>query len=503
VSRTKTTTETRGAPAAAFRDSGSLFIDGRSVAGEGDVLRIINPATEEQIAQIHGASGEQVDQAVAAARRAFDHGPWPWCAPDERASAINRLAERVEAHRDELVAAIVDEVGSPVTLARGLQVDTVPVHLREFASLAATPLEDDLGVDPGPPASRSIVGYRPAGVVAAISAYNYPLLLAMVKVGAALAAGCTVVLLVPDRSVMNGLMIGELVREADLPDGVVNVIAGGPDIGVRLTSRGDVDRVSFTGSMAVGRAVMKQASSFVTNVVMELGGKSANIIMPGMTLDERTVKPMHLRYLRNAGQGCASPTRFLVPESDYDRFLDVSRAVYGTIGVGDPWNEETVVGPVISQRHRAVVEGFVDRAVRSGATIVAGGGRADPPRGWYVNPTLIGNVERDAEIVQEEIFGPVAVVLPYRDISEAIESANDTKYGLAAHVQAADVEDAVAIAPRLRAGSVYINGGGALRANAPFGGFKASGLGREWGSHGVREYLEAQHIQWVVRTPVA
>jgi aldehyde dehydrogenase (NAD+)/betaine-aldehyde dehydrogenase len=205
---------------------------------------------------------------------------------------------------------------------------------------------------------------------------------------------------------------------------------------------------------------------------------------------------MHLRYLRNAGQGCASPTRILVHQDAYEEFLSVTRRVFAGVGVGDPWDPDTVVGPLIRPDHRDRVEGFIDRALAAGGEIVAGGGRPDLPRGWYVNPTLIGGVAPDAEIAQEEVFGPVAVIMTYRDLDEAIAVANGTNFGLAAYIHGADLEAAQALAARLQAGSVYINGGGGLRPDAPLGGVKASGIGREIGEWGVREYLEPQHVQW-------
>jgi aldehyde dehydrogenase (NAD+)/betaine-aldehyde dehydrogenase len=339
-----------------------------------------------------------------------------------------------------------------------------------------------------------VVAYRPAGVTVGITAYNYPLMLAASKVGAAMAAGCTTVLLPSPRTPLTSLLLGEIALEAELPPGVLNVIVGGPDVGTILTSRHDVDRVSFTGSVEVGQAIMRQCVEHVTGVVLELGGKSPDIVLPEFVLDDESVLGIHARYLRNAGQGCASPTRLLVHQDMHDEFLEVTRRIFPTVGVGDPWDPNTIVGPLIRPEHRARVEGFIERALGAGGQIVAGGGRPER-RGWFVNPTLIGGVSPDAEIAQEEIFGPVAVLLTYRDLDEAVAIANGTRFGLAAYVHG-DEETARALAPRLRAGSVYINGGGGLRPDAPFGGWGASGIGREWGEEGIREFFEPQHIQW-------
>jgi aldehyde dehydrogenase (NAD+)/betaine-aldehyde dehydrogenase len=321
-------------------------------------------------------------------------------------------------------------------------------------------------------------------------------MLAASKIGAALAAGCTTVLLPSPRSPLTSIILGELALEAGLPKGVLNVIVGGPEVGVALTHRGDVDRVSFTGSVGVGQAIMRQAVDHVTAVVLELGGKSPAIVLPSLELDYDSVSQLHLRYMRNAGQGCASPTRILVPEAKIEQFLELSRQVFATVPVGDPWQPDTVVGPLIRPEHRERVEGFVARAVDGGGTLLAGGGRPALDRGWFMNPALIGDVPWDAEIAQEELFGPVSVLFAYRDLDHAVELANSTKFGLAAYILGPDLDEARALAARLRAGTVYINGGGGIRPDAPFGGWGVSSIGREWGAEGIREYLEPQHVQW-------
>jgi aldehyde dehydrogenase (NAD+) len=473
--------------------SEQLLIGGALSAGEGEPLRVLDPATETEIARVAGASPAQVQAALAAARAAADDGRWGSVAPAERSRALHRFADAFEARADELVATVIAEVGTPVSLAESVQVGSALVHLRSYADLAGRDLERDLGPADGPP-SHSALAWRPAGVAVGITAYNYPLMLAASKVGAALAAGCTTVLLPSPKTPLSSLLLGELALEAELPAGALNVLAGGPEVGALLTGDARVDRVSFTGSVAVGQAIMRQCADNVTGVVLELGGKSPDIVLPDFELSEENVLGIHARYLRNAGQGCASPTRILVPGDLAERFIEVTRRVFPTVGVGDPWDPSTIVGPLISAEHRDRVEGFVDRAVAGGGRVLAGGGRPDG-RGWFVNPTLIGDVAPSAEIAQEEIFGPVGVLLAYRDLEHAIEIANGTRFGLAAYVHG-DERTARELAPRLRAGTVYINGGGGLRPDAPFGGFGASGIGREWGEHGIREFLEPQHIQW-------
>jgi aldehyde dehydrogenase (NAD+) len=476
-----------------------LLIDGQLTPGAGEPVVVVNPATEEALGAINAATPEQTDRAVRAARRAFDEGPWSRLDPAARSAALHRFADAFERRADELLATIVSEVGTPVQLAKPLQIDSALRHFRNYADLAARDLTHDLGADATPP-SHSVIHYRPAGVAIGVTAYNYPLMLAASKIGAALAAGCTAVLLPSPRTPFSSLILGELAVEAELSPGVLNVIVGGPETGAALTSRPDIDRVSFTGSVPVGQAIMRQCVDHVTGVVLELGGKSPAIVLPSMPLDEVHVATIHLRYMRNAGQGCASPTRILVPQDRRDAFLEITQHVFDTVGVGDPWDPHTVVGPLIRDDHRRRVEGFVERAIAEGGRVLAGGGRpTSPTRGYFVKPALVGDVSPDSEIAQEEIFGPVATFFTYENLDDAVALANRSKFGLAAYVYGDDLEEARAVAGRLRAGSVYINGGGGIRPDAPFGGWGASGIGREWGEEGVREFLEPQHVQWSTR----
>lgn len=470
-----------------------LVINGAFVEGEGPAIIVDNPATGEPILALNQASLAQVDEAVMAARTAFESGVWADGA--KRREVLLRLADLLEAHKEEIGAAIIDEVGTPKNLIAPLQIGVPLAALRYYAEMADRDRTVDLGPDQNAAApSASIVRQAPVGVVAAITAYNYPVLMMGLKIAPALAAGCTVIVLPSPQTPLATLLFGTLLAEAGVPDGVVNIIVGGADVGAALTEHAEVDKISFTGSVAVGRAVMGQAAKTITGVVLELGGKSASIILPDADLSS-VLAPVHLRYVRNAGQGCASPTRILVHESKIDEFIALSEAFFPSIKVGDPWDEETVSGPLISKAHRARVEGYVERAIAAGARIVAGGGRPDISDGWYMNPTLIAGVSNADEICRDELFGPVGVVLPYRDIEDAVGIANDSYLGLAAAIFG-PTEEAKAVAARLRVGSVYINGGGAMRMDAPMGGFKQSGIGREYGEESLREYLEPQHIQW-------
>jgi aldehyde dehydrogenase (NAD+) len=475
-----------------------LTIAGVSEPGEGPDLQVFNPATEELIATVGTADARQTERAIAAARTAFDDGPWSRFSPQERSLTLHRLADVLERHADELVASVVAEVGTPVTLTEQLQVETPIRHLRHYAESATALGDVSLGSHFDPVPSASMVAYRPAGVVAAITAYNYPLLLAISKLGASLAAGCTAVLLPSGRTPLTTLLLGGLLEESGLPAGTVNVLAGEADVARQLTESRLIDKVTFTGSTTVGRHVMRQAATGLAGVMLELGGKSPLIVLPGTDLAD-IVLSIHMRYSRNAGQGCMSPTRLFVHQGQWDEFLERSKAAFAHITVGDPWDRSTDVGPLIRPEHRARVEQFVTDACQQGARIAAGGGRPETGRGWYTNPTLVVGVENSWPIAREEIFGPIAVAMPYSNVEEAVGLANDSEYGLAAYVYGDDTEAALAVAARLRAGTVTVNGGGGLRPDATIGGFKQSGIGREQGRWGISEFLEPQHIQWALR----
>ena len=476
-----------------------LLIDGQLVAPEGEQWDVYNPATEEVIATVRGASLDQVDAAVTAARDAFP--AWSALSGEERSRHIHRLADVFEAAADRLLPSIVNEVGTPVSLASFLQVRmAVDYHLRWAAEAAKVDRTEHLGAFGEPMPTESDVVYSPVGVVAAITGYNYPLNLAVFKFGAALAAGCTVVLLPSPRTPLTTLFMGELIREADLPPGVMNVVIGNADVGQRLSSHPGVDRVSFTGSDAVGALIMAQAADNLAGVTLELGGKSPSIVMPDVDVSSIAVE-MHLRWSRNGGQGCAALARLLVHESIYDEFLEASAPAFDQMIVGDPWDPAVNIAPMIRPEHRARVLGYIDDSLSVGGRKVLEVTKPLPSRGWFVNPVLLGDLPSDARAVQEEIFGPVAVVLPFRDTDDAVRLANDTPYGLAANIWSNDPAEARRMAEQIRAGTVWINGGGAMRPDAPFGGFGRSGVGRELGEWGMREYLEPKHIQWRTSLP--
>jgi acyl-CoA reductase-like NAD-dependent aldehyde dehydrogenase len=472
----------------------TLLVGDREVEPAGETWDVYNPATEQVIATVGGASLDQVDEAVAAAREAFP--AWSALSGEERSRYIHRFADVLEKAADRLLPSIVNEVGTPVSLAEYLQVKmAVDEHLRWAAEAAKTDRTIHLDEYDKPVPTMSDVVYEPVGVVAAITGYNYPLNLAIFKFGAALAAGCTVVLLPSPRTPLTTLFLGDLIREAGLPPGVMNVVIGGADVGKRLSSHPGVDRVSFTGSDGVGAKIMEQAAANLAGVTLELGGKSPNIVLPGVDVQKIAVE-MHLRWSRNGGQGCAALARLLVHEAVYDEFLEAGASAFDQMVVGDPWDRATNIGPMIRPDHQARVQGYIDGSIAEGGKKLLEVAKPLPERGWFVNPVLLGNLPHDARAVQEEIFGPVAVILPFKDTEEAIRLANDTAYGLAANVWCDDPVEARRVAERIRAGTVWINGGGAMRPDAPFGGYGKSGVGRELGEWGMREYLEVKHIQW-------
>ncbi|HVD62964.1 MAG TPA: aldehyde dehydrogenase family protein [Lapillicoccus sp.] len=474
----------------------TVFVDGRWRVGNGEEYASVDPSTAATFATWHLADVVQADAAVAAARATF--AAWSRTQPGERATVLRRFADLLEKHHEELAQLVVTEVGSPISLARTLQTATPVANLRWAADMAETgprggyverlpPLE-------GPPRVESELLRVPIGVVAAVTPYNYPVNMIAWKVGPALAAGCTVVLLPSPRGTLCSVAVVRLAEEAGVPPGVLNLVPGGPDVGQRLSSHPDVDLVSFTGSNAVGAAVAEAAARTHTKVVLELGGKSPTVLLPGADLN-RAVGPSMLRFCRNAGQGCGATTRILVHHSQYDEFVEAATAFLREHApVGDPRNEDTEVGPLISDEHRQRVEGYLRRAVEAGAAILAGGGRPDRP-GYYLEPTLVGDVDAGDEICQDELFAPVVTVLAYDSVDEAVALANDSRYGLNALVWG-DPAAAHDVALRLETGTVAINGGGAARPDVPWTGFKHSGVGSEMGLDGFAEFFTVRHLQW-------
>jgi aldehyde dehydrogenase (NAD+)/betaine-aldehyde dehydrogenase len=436
-----------------------------------------------------------------AARRSFDDdddGGWRRRPPAERADVLRRLADLLEEHHEELAQLVTAEVGSPISLARTLQTATPVVNFRWAADRAvAGPrggYREELPPLGGPVPAHSVLLREPVGVVTAITPYNYPINMIAWKVGPALAAGCSVVLLPSPRGTLCSLAFVRLAEEAGVPPGVLNLVTGGPDVGRLVSSHPDVDMVTFTGSNAVGEAVMTAAAPTNKKVVLELGGKSPTVVLPGADLDV-AVGPSMLRFCRNAGQGCGATTRIVVHRDDVDAFVTKAVAfLEERVPTGDPTDEATEVGPLITAEHRERVEGYLSRAVAAGARVLTGGTRPDGP-GFHLLPTLVAGVSPDDEICQDELFAPVAVVLVYDTVEEAVAIANNSRYGLNALVWG-DHELAMAVAGRLESGTVAINGGGGGRPDVPWVGAKQSGTGMEMGEDGFAEFFTVKHLQW-------
>jgi aldehyde dehydrogenase (NAD+) len=482
------------------------FIDGAREEGAGETLVKINPTTGTELGSFAAADLDQVDRAIGAARRAFDSGPWAGYDGEARGQILHRLVDLMEENLDALVEIVGAEVGSPVSLAVPLQLEGALFNLRWFAN--AAPLGPDgwyeRGTTVDAPAggthpgltSHGVIVREPVGVVAAITAYNFPYNLLGWKLGAAIAAGCTVVLQPSARATISTLALWSLIERLELPPGVVNLVLGEAEVGQALSGDPRVDLVSFTGSEAVGSRIMVQAAPTIKKVILELGGKSPNILLPGTDI-EASIAPSMLRLITNAGQRCGATSRMLVPRADYERFCAAAAEFLDGVKVGDPRDPATVVGPLVDKAHLEFVEGHVERALANGAEIVAGGG-APPeefPGGAFMRPALLGSLTNADAFAQEEQFGPVGSVLPYDEVEEAIAIANDSLYGLNANVFG-PIPEALAVARRIRSGNVTINGGGRIRPEAPWGGYGRSGIGRESGDEGFREYFEVKHIQW-------
>jgi len=482
----------------ALPSTNGILIDGRWERGDGPEVSVLNPATEVEIARIATASLDQVDRAVHSARQSFFSGAWSRMSPKERSRRMHALVDLFESQRDYFTDVIVEEVGTPIRIARGLQIQFAIDVLRWFAERALVGprggFEELLPIHSEPIMAGSMLIREPAGVVAAITAYNNPLLLLCRKIGPGLAAGCTLVVMPSPRAPLSTMAFLTLLNESEiLPAGTINHVVGGPEVGQRLTENPGIDMVSFTGSAAVGSLVMRQASSTLKKVTLELGGKSPNIILPGAELSV-AVRPSLLRFTLNSGQGCGCTTRTLIARESYDEYIALSQTAIAGLVVGDPRDERTDLGPLIRSEQRDFVTGHVERAVASGG-VIAAGTRSAHDKGYYVDPMVIGGVRNDSEIAQTELFGPVGVVIPFDSVDEAVELANLTSFGLNANIWG-KTSEAITLGRRIRSGTVTINGGGGMRPDVPWGGYGFSGLGREGGEDGFLEYLETKHIQW-------
>ena len=480
-----------------------LFVDGAWIPGEGlGRDDVVNPATEGVLTSVVRASEGDARRAVAAARAAFDDGPWRRFDGAERARHLRRLHQSLSARADQLTDLVVAEVGTPLAGARSHQVGLPIEHLEHWADRATRP---EVAQELTRPVPRSdgttwtgqwTVRREPAGVVAAISAYNFPLLLTLMKVGPALAAGNTVVVKPSPLTPLTVLVLAEAAAEADLPPGVLNVVTGSEEAGQVLTTDPGVDIVSFTGSDITGARIMAQAAATLKRVVLELGGKSALVVRHDADLDLAVEQGIR-GFTFNAGQGCALTTRHLVHRSLLQPYLERIGSAVGRMRIGDPADPTTQLGPLIRREAVDRADRYVQQAVESGATLVTGGRRPkEQPVGFFYEPTLLTDVDNRWPVAQDEIFGPVAVVIPFDTDDEAVAVANDSRYGLDGAVVSADEDAAVRMAEGLRTGGVSINGGAGWTSPAvPFGGYKRSGIGRENGDAGLDEYTELKTIK--------
>jgi aldehyde dehydrogenase (NAD+) len=465
-----------------------FYIDGAWRPASGPVtIDVVNPATEEVIAAIARGDREDVDRAVAAARRAFD--AYARVPVDERIALLQRLEEGFVRRKEDLCVAMSREMGVPLAAARNVHFPSGPAHVQETIKVMR-------GFAFDAPRGTTLVAKEPIGVCALITPWNFPINQVACKVVPALAAGCTMVLKPSEVSPLSALIIAEILHDAGVPAGVFNLVNGdGAHTGHLLVAHQDVDMVSFTGSTRGGIAVAKAAADTVKRVAQELGGKSANILLPDADF-ERAVALGVNRCFNNSGQSCVSPTRMLVPRERLAEATAIAVRVAEGTRVGPPEEGSSTLGPVANRAQFDKVQRLIERGIADGAKLAAGGpGRpAGLDRGFFVRPTVFTGVDPEATIAREEIFGPVLCIIAYDGEDDAVRIANDTPYGLAAYVQSADLARARRVARRLRAGNVQINYP-AVDRGAPFGGYKQSGNGREWGEFGVNEYLEIKGIQ--------
>ena len=475
-----------------------LFIGGRlEPATGGGTFETLNPATGEVLGTAADAVPEDMEQAIAAARRAFDELDWSRDVA-LRQACLTQLGDAMQRHADELRELTIGEAGAPAFLTRGAQLDDPVASLKWFADLAASyEWKQDLGVAKpmGIPSHRYV--YREAaGVVGAITPWNFPHQINLAKLGPALAAGNTVVLKPAPDTPWCAAALGEIIaNETDLPAGVVNIVTSSDHgLGAQLSEDPRVDLVSFTGSTATGRAVMAAGAQTLKRVFLELGGKSAYVILDDADL-AGAVGMAAFSVCTHAGQGCAITTRLLVPRSVYEEAVRLAVGTMRSIGNGDPSDPGTVCGPVISERQRDRVLGYLKLAREEGGEFACGGGRpADRERGFWIEPTLITGLDNSARTAREEIFGPVLVILPHDGDDDAVRIANDSPYGLSGAVHGTDLDRARAVASRIRTGTLSVNGAVWYGADAPFGGYKQSGIGREMGVAGFEEYLETKLV---------
>jgi betaine-aldehyde dehydrogenase len=474
-----------------------LWLGGRWQPASGDQeIDVVNPAGLEPVARVQLATTGDMDTAIGLARQTFDSGVWRNRTPDARADVLRDAAERLEKRLPELARLLTSELGCPLWFSERAHVPNPIRHLRYYADLITGRSFDDVRSDG---ANTSIVVEEPVGVVGAITPWNGPLSSPTIKVAPALAAGCSVVVKPSRETPLTIMALGEALAEAGLPEGVLSIMPSGREAGDHLLRHPDVDKIGFTGSTETGKMIMKICADRMARVTLELGGKSAAVVLPDADIDAmvKAILPMALSV---NGQLCIAQSRVLVPRGREADARDALAAAITALKVGDPMDPETFIGPLVSSGQRDNVERYLDIARAEGADIATGGRRPESVgEGWYVEPTLLASVTNAMRVAQEEIFGPVIALIAYDDVDEAVRLANDSPYGLSGSVWSADVDAALGVARRIRTGMVSING--APQAwGTPFGGYKQSGIGREMGPEGLQTYIEKKSIALPPRT---
>jgi len=470
-----------------MKDCLKFYINGEWVDPvEPQTLDVINPATEEAVGRISIGQSKDVDRAVHAARAAFES--FSKTSREERLELLGKIVEAYKARYGDFVQTISMEMGAPLSLSKAAQAATGVAHFaKAMEILKDFQFEETRG-------STAILR-EPVGVCGFITPWNWPINQIACKVAPALAAGCTIVLKPSEVAPLNAYLLAEVMDAAGVPAGVFNLVNGdGPGVGAAISAHPDIDMVSFTGSTRAGVLVAKAAADTVKRVAQELGGKSANIILEDADL-EKAVKGGVFACMNNSGQSCNAPTRMLVPAARHDEAVAIAKATAAKIKAGDPTADDTTIGPVVSEVQFDKIQALIEKGIEEGAELVIGGsGRPEGlDKGYFVQPTVFANVNNDMTVAREEIFGPVLSILPYETEEEAIRIANDTPYGLSGYVQSGDVAHARQVAAQLRTGNVHLNGAGP-DFGAPFGGYKQSGNGREWGAEGFGEFLEVKAV---------
>ncbi|MDI2030610.1 aldehyde dehydrogenase [Saccharopolyspora sp. TS4A08] len=464
-----------------------LFVGGRWVPPASDrIFEVISPATEQPVARVPEGVEADIDAAVSSARHAFDKGPWPRMPLEQRIAVLRELSAELAAHEDDVAKLVSAEMGCPITLSTKMQSIAPRLLLDAFLELAPSyPWADTRKSATG----SALVIREPVGVVAAIVPWNAPLLITMIKLAPALLAGCTMVIKPSPETPLDSYLLGHLLEKAGLPEGVVNIVPAQREASEHLVRHSGVDKVSFTGSTAAGRRIASLCGQDLRRVTLELGGKSAAVVLEDADLDA-VIPAIRAASLRNSGQVCSNKTRIVVARSRRDELHDRLVELIKSMPVGDPFDPETEIGPLVSANQRARVEGYIADGTKSGASLLVGGDRPGHlDRGWYVAPTVFADVDPNAKIAKEEIFGPVLTVHTFEGEEEAVEIANNSEYGLNGSVFSDDTDRALSVARQIRTGTVEVNGN-PVGFTAPIGGFKNSGIGREAGLEGFDAYVE-------------